>query len=637
MRAQALRGAGFDVTSATDAASVSPAAPPNAAIVLGDDGSLPVGQLLEPLTRLNGRRVFVVSDTDNPERRVALEQAGAEQVLKSGPDVPTELARLLALPDSAARVPAEETLAGEFEAAALVDLIRVIGERPAVITCTSMADETGTVWLRDGRIVDVQLGWLPPVRALGRLFTWKEGRYVARVGPHQHEEALALDAVPAAQEALRRADMWHRLVSGLGGLDAVYRIDYVTLARRLGDVPDESNALLRLIDGERTVRVLADALAVDELQTLALALRLRIEGILVPAGAALETAPATTLGEAAEVAAATDESRMVDFSGKGEAEAPGLPQVSIEAIDQALSWVAGPSAVQWSPPDGPIPVVHFPSRRGGRTEALDLMATNARLEAAARNEEPLLLTDEVLPPGANATLIGLPAETTEILVSAPGSPLAAPDRRSRSLAPWIAALLAVVGVVALWRLTEAGEPSAPTGQTEPVPTSPPSAPASTAPPAAAPVPPAGPAAVVSAPPSLPSAPAPVAATAKPSVGADQNYSGLLKAGTEANVRGHAAKAIPLLEQAVAIRRTAAAYVELGKAYDATANLDRAIASFQRAAALEPKSAAPYMYLGSALQEAHRLPEAKTAYERFLALEPADSPRHAEIESVLKHL
>ena len=53
-------------------------------------------------------------------------------------------------------------------------------------------------------------------------------------------------------EGMRRLDEWSRLFEQLPSLTHRFEVDMVELAARLGDVPDDNNRILRLVDGTVT-------------------------------------------------------------------------------------------------------------------------------------------------------------------------------------------------------------------------------------------------------------------------------------------------------------------------------------------------------------------------------------------------
>ncbi len=84
--------------------------------------------------------------------------------------------------------------------------------------------------------------------------------------------------------------------------------------------------------------------------------------------------------------------------------------------------------------------------------------------------------------------------------------------------------------------------------------------------------------------------------------------------------GRHADAIPLLERAAALEPgSAKVFAMLGELHGQQGDLERALASFGRAAELDPRDAANLVNLGLALQQAGH-PQAAQAYQRALALD-----------------
>jgi tetratricopeptide (TPR) repeat protein len=77
-----------------------------------------------------------------------------------------------------------------------------------------------------------------------------------------------------------RPEGWTQLTSRLPPLDAVVEVDAAELAERLASLPDEGNALLRLVDGRRSLRRVMDDSGLDEMGAAAALVRLHEEGIL---------------------------------------------------------------------------------------------------------------------------------------------------------------------------------------------------------------------------------------------------------------------------------------------------------------------------------------------------------------------
>ncbi len=138
----------------------------------------------------------------------------------------------------------------------------------------------GTLWLREGRVVDCEAEGRVGEAAFHRLMRWREGALVALPGARSRVERIRRTTRELVAEAERRSDAWERLVERLPSLDRPLQIDYLLLSDRLGDVPDELNALLRLVDGRRTVEEVVEGAPGDLLEAAAAVIRLVSEGLL---------------------------------------------------------------------------------------------------------------------------------------------------------------------------------------------------------------------------------------------------------------------------------------------------------------------------------------------------------------------
>ena len=69
-------------------------------------------------------------------------------------------------------------------------------------------------------------------------------------------------------EGMRRVDEWGRLLEQLPPLESRFDVDDSELRERLSEIPDEINAILRLVDGERTLMGIVDSSEFGDLETL---------------------------------------------------------------------------------------------------------------------------------------------------------------------------------------------------------------------------------------------------------------------------------------------------------------------------------------------------------------------------------
>src|SRR6478736_627361 len=80
---------------------------------------------------------------------------------------------------------------------------------------------------------------------------------------------------------MRRVDEIGRIAEVLP-LNTRLSVDFNELSRRLADLPDEVNGVLRQLDGIRPVSEVLERSPLDELSTLAVVQRLLAEKVIVP-------------------------------------------------------------------------------------------------------------------------------------------------------------------------------------------------------------------------------------------------------------------------------------------------------------------------------------------------------------------
>ena len=183
-------------------------------------------------------------------------------------------------------------------------LTRMAAEQgTGALRATDPRGRVATVWIRDGRVVDCDAEGRVGEAGFHRLLRWEEGRVLATPGARARNERIRRTTRELFLESARRREAWDRLVAPLP-LERALQIDYLVLSDRLGDVPDELNAILRLVDGRRTVREVLEQAPGDELDAATAVARLLAEGLLrSPAAANLPPGPPGARGVGADVAA----------------------------------------------------------------------------------------------------------------------------------------------------------------------------------------------------------------------------------------------------------------------------------------------------------------------------------------------
>ena len=121
------------------------------------------------------------------------------------------------------------------------------------------------------------------------------------------EETISTSTQGLLLEGMRRLDEMGRIAEQLPSMTAVFDFVPEVLSERLGELPDELNGILRLIDGERTLSDLLDLSPFDDLSTLSILAKLYFDGVLRQVAGALRSV--TTGPDVREALKRSDERR----------------------------------------------------------------------------------------------------------------------------------------------------------------------------------------------------------------------------------------------------------------------------------------------------------------------------------------
>jgi len=257
--------------------------------------------------------------------------------------------------------------AGRVTDMPVVDVIQTIeiSRKSGVIQFVGERGRQAAIYFRDGRVIDAEAGALQAEDAVYRLLTWSEGEFEVVFRTVRRREAIATSSQGLLMEGMRRLDEWSRLLEQLPPLTHRFEVDAGELATRLGDVPDDNNSILRLIDGKRTLLEVIDASDVGDLECLQAISRLYFEEMLMD------------LDHAAPVRRDT---------GKP------VPLVEVDAPTPIEEVASGPIVTDYHPEV--IEEVSEPGALMGGYRQSSLMLIDAAV-AAAQAIEPALFDDEV--------------------------------------------------------------------------------------------------------------------------------------------------------------------------------------------------------------------------------------------------
>jgi DNA-binding response OmpR family regulator len=173
--------------------------------------------------------------------------------------------------------------AGRVADMPVVDVIQTIevSRKSGVIQFVADRQRTAAIYFRDGKVIDAEAGTLQGEDAVYRLLTWSEGEFEVVFRTVRRREVITTSSQGLLMEGMRRLDEWSRLLEQLPPLTHRFEIDTAELAARLGEVPDDNNPILRLVDGKRSLLEVIDSSDFGDLECLQAVARLYFEGLLL--------------------------------------------------------------------------------------------------------------------------------------------------------------------------------------------------------------------------------------------------------------------------------------------------------------------------------------------------------------------
>jgi CheY-like chemotaxis protein/Flp pilus assembly protein TadD len=291
------------------------------------------------------------------------------------------------------RIEKRETRAGfsgNLSDMGVVDLVQTfeIGRKTGVIHI--QGERSGSVFFRDGKVVDAELGRVSGESAFYRILNTSDGVFEVQFVPVERDERIAISTQALLLEGMRRLDEWGRILEQLPPVETIFELDYHRLVERLSEIPDEVNALLRLFDGRRDLLAVVEDADFDDLDSLAIISKLYFESLIREIGSA---APQKSNSEAGveewldaplpNLASSAKESRLPSGPGVG-AESP-RPNFAGQ--------MHGPRASS-ATEHGPAEVIMFaPKPRASATARDDALKNSAQSQAVANPSRLRLLME----------------------------------------------------------------------------------------------------------------------------------------------------------------------------------------------------------------------------------------------------
>ncbi len=146
--------------------------------------------------------------------------------------------------------------AGDLSDVGVVDLVQTIelNRKSGIIHIVNRDTRRGSIFFRDGKVIDAEVGRLSGANAIYRLFSWSEGQFAVEFKQIRRHDVIDTPMAPLLMEGMRRLDESTRLLDQLPSTSSVLEVDCRALAEELAELPDEVNSVLRLCDGTRTLQ-----------------------------------------------------------------------------------------------------------------------------------------------------------------------------------------------------------------------------------------------------------------------------------------------------------------------------------------------------------------------------------------------
>ena len=391
-----LKKAGFSVTTAIhgkDALEKVQISPPD--LVLSDtkmpemDG-LVLCKTLKTDERYKHIPFVFLTNQKAVEAKVKGLEMGADDYLTKPiyiKEIVTRVTMILQKADKE-RIERRETTKGGFAGnlvdMGVVDLVQTfeIGRKTGTISIKG--DRVATIYFKEGRVIDAEMGRLKGENAFYRLLNATDGEFEVQFSALDRTERIEVSTQGLLMEGMRRLDEWGRMLEQLPPLETLFEIDYHQLADRLSEIPDEVNGLLRLFDGKRTLSRVVEDSDFDDLAALGIISKLYFEGLIRELGSvSQEPVQSGKPGIEEWLHNAPAPSAPVE-----PAPAPELRAVSSEPEFEPEPEPAAMPASQAAAPEGAVPEI--PIQEEPQPQLANVVVFEARRRPMTASEADLL-------------------------------------------------------------------------------------------------------------------------------------------------------------------------------------------------------------------------------------------------------
>src|ERR1019366_4347526 len=129
-----------------------------------------------------------------------------------------------------------------------------LNRKSGIIHIVNRDNRRGSIFFRDGKVIDAEVGRLSGAHALYRLFSWSDGQFAVEFKQIRRHDVVDVPMAALLMEGMRRLDESTHLLEMFPSSTSVLEVDCRVLAEELAELPDEMNSVLRLCDGARTIQ-----------------------------------------------------------------------------------------------------------------------------------------------------------------------------------------------------------------------------------------------------------------------------------------------------------------------------------------------------------------------------------------------
>lgn len=167
---------------------------------------------------------------------------------------------------------------GNFSDISVVDLIQAIetSGKSGVMHVKHSHDE-GKLFFRDGKAIDATTRYRKGSDAVYRMMTWSDAGFEIEFTKIDRKDRIELSTQETLTEGMRRLEEWNRLQEHIPPLTSVFDVDASVLSERLGEMPDEVNAVIKHFDARRSLMDVVNRCSIGDLEALKIINKLILE------------------------------------------------------------------------------------------------------------------------------------------------------------------------------------------------------------------------------------------------------------------------------------------------------------------------------------------------------------------------